>query len=369
MKKILLSLLVLCFLAACSAEKSKPINQTKEDGAKPQVTEMASDLKVPWSIQKHGDVFYISERPGSIMKIDGKKRKRQKANLSDPLVTDSEAGLLGFILSPDFAESNQAFAYYTYDDQGTTANKIVRLQVDGNQWQEIEVLLDQLPGGAFHDGGRLAIGPDEKLYASVGDAHDRQAPQDPDSLGGKILRMNFDGSIPADNPEKDSYVYSYGHRNVQGMVWDKDRMFASEHGDSANDEINEIKAGENYGWPEIEGEQSADGMERPLLTSGSDETWAPSGMDVWQGNLFVAALRGEAILKVNPEKEEVQPFIDDYGRIRDVLIAKDQLYFVTNNLDGRGNGASDDDKLYRIDLKTSIIRKKMSMLYQVIKCP
>jgi len=354
MKKMLFPIILTIFLlAGCTSVTNQPgsTNTSQENPDNQEAEELANNLDVPWSIQKHDDIFYISEHPGSIIQIDGESSQRQNVSLNEDLSDNSEAGLLGFVLDPDFAQNNEAFAYYTYENNEGIFNKIVKLQMDNDEWEETETLLDDIPGGDYHDGGRLAIGPDDHLYATTGDAYDLDGAQNLDTLNGKILRLNFDGSVPSDNPDEDSYVFSYGHRNSQGMSWDStDTMYASEHGDSANDEINQIEAGNNYGWPLIEGTEEDDGMETPLFTSGNDETWAPSGMDIWQDHLYVGALRGSAILEINLENQEIQTFVDDYGRIRDVFIEDDDLFFVTNNLDGRGEGSSDDDKLYRVNL-------------------
>lgn len=203
----------------------------------------------------------------------------------------------------------------------------------------------------MHHGGRVAIGPDGLLYAATGDASIPELAQDLDSLAGKILRLNRDGSIPSDNPFADSNIYSYGHRNPQGLTWSSDgTMYSSEHGATANDEINLIEAGENYGWPIIEGEEEED-MITPLFTSGSEETWAPSGMHYFNGRLYVAGLRGSAIYEFNIETEEHREIVSGMGRIRDIWIEDDQLYFFSNNTDGRGNPEENDDKLYQLSIE------------------
>jgi glucose/arabinose dehydrogenase len=349
---IILSSVWLVLVAAC-ASTEQPIveDSTTEQVEQTKVVTLATKLEVPWSIQKHDNSFYISERSGTIAKITDGKVQRQTVYLSDELSDVSEAGLLGFLLATNFEESQEAFAYYTYTTQTGTFNKLVKLRLNDSQWEESTVLLDGLPGGNYHDGGRLAIGPDEKLYVTVGDAHQLENVQSLDSLAGTILRLNLDGTIPEDNPYAENYIYSYGHRNPQGLAWTSDdTMYASEHGNSANDEINHIEAGKNYGWPIIEGQDEQAGMEMPLFTSGANTTWAPSGMSVWHDKLYVAALRGNAIFEVNLETKEMGSFLEVYGRIRDVLVEEDTLYFVTNNLDGRGNGEEDDDKLYMIKL-------------------
>lgn len=311
---------------------------------------VAQGLDTPWSIARSNDVFYLSERPGKIIKIDGNKKTEQQVDLDKEVSTAAEAGLLGFVLAPDFKDSKEAYAYYTYEDNGQF-NRIVKLKLENDTWKEEEVLIDKIPSGQYHHGGRLKIGPDDKLYATTGDASDEQNAQDKDTLGGKILRINLDGSKPKDNPMSNSYVYSYGHRNPQGIVWTPDgQMYASEHGNQSNDEINEIKEGHNYGWPVIEGNEENNNMETPIFTSGSDDTWAPSGIAFKDGIIYSAALRGEGIMKFDVEKDEMKKVATKYGRIRDVYIVNNDLYFVSNNTDGRGNPSQNDDKMYKVSL-------------------
>lgn len=369
MKRLMISAISASFiLSACSNDS----NEETEDKGKQTQNEMeheqsqsddnqerketkgietvAQGLDTPWSIARSDDVFYLSERPGKIIKIDGNKKTEQQVDLDKEVSTAAEAGLLGFVLAPDFKDSKEAYAYYTYEDNGQF-NRIVKLKLENDTWKEDEVLIDKIPSGQYHHGGRLKIGPDDKLYATTGDASDEQNAQDKDTLGGKILRINLDGSKPKDNPISNSYVYSYGHRNPQGIVWTPDgQMYASEHGNQANDEINEINEGQNYGWPVIEGNEENDNMETPIFTSGSDDTWAPSGIAFKDGIIYSAALRGEGIMKFDVEKDEMKKVATKYGRIRDVYIVNDDLYFVSNNTDGRGNPSQNDDKMYKVSL-------------------
>jgi glucose/arabinose dehydrogenase len=352
-------------LGACSSggpgqdEASQPGGANQPGRAEEQETAawpaeaevLADNLRIPWSINKAGEVSFVSEREGAIVRVGDGGQTRQEVQLEKPVSGAAEAGLLGLVLARDFAESNQAFAYYTYEDGGQY-NRIVQLTLEDDVWVESKLLLDQIPSGNVHHGGRLAIGPDGKLYATAGDASRPELAQDLVSLAGKILRLNLDGSVPDDNPFADSYVFSYGHRNPQGMVWDEDgTMFASEHGPSARDEINVIEPGNNYGWPEITGDEEKQGMESPLFHSG-ENTWAPSGMAVLDGKLYVAALRGSAVLEFDVEKREVREVVSGLGRIRDVMIQDDELYFISNNTDGRGSPKEDDDKLYKIPLSS-----------------
>ncbi|NNU85305.1 sorbosone dehydrogenase family protein [Geobacillus sp. BMUD] len=371
MNQVLTFLFAILLISGCSAsEKLNPSegkqnviaeqNQANEKGnegeaealapiEEPEV--IAENLEVPWSIEKEGDTFYLTERPGNIVKIENGEVERQKVELEMEISAASEAGLLGFVLAPDFSESNLAYAYYTYEDNSGQFNRIVSLRLDAGIWREEDVLLDRIPSAPWHSGGRLKIGPDGKLYAATGDAYDAEIAQDTDSLGGKILRMNLDGSIPSDNPFPNSYVYSYGHRNPQGLTWSPDgTLYASEHGNDANDEINRIEAGQNYGWPVIQGFEEQEEMMTPLFTSGDEATWAPSGMDYYNGKLYVAALRGSAVLEFNLETGEQRTVVTGLGRIRDVRIEDNYLYFISNNSDGRGMPQENDDKLYRITL-------------------
>jgi glucose/arabinose dehydrogenase len=344
-------LMVMLLVSGCSSvEKEDPGDEAivlQQD-----VEVVAENLSVPWSINKVDGAFYISERTGSIAVIKDGNVERQQVVLRKPLAEAAEAGLLGFVLAPDFAASKQAYAYYTYSEGDEQFNRVVILKNDGTSWTEADILLDRIPSAAYHHGGRIKLGPDDKLYITTGDATVKDSAQDRASLNGKILRMNLDGTIPRDNPfGADSYVYSYGHRNPQGLVWIGSTLYASEHGQSAHDEINVIKPGANYGWPVIEGRQKQSGMETPLFQSG-DETWAPSGMAAsGDEKLYVAALRGNAVREYDLKKDRTKPVITGLGRIRDVYIDGDYLYFVSNNTDGRGTPDDQDDKLYRVLLR------------------
>ncbi|MDT2829059.1 sorbosone dehydrogenase family protein [Enterococcus viikkiensis] len=362
MKKIVILFIGLFLLSGCAAPISEDeetstksgrgtLTTTGESAINQSIETVAENLAVPWSIQRDDDVFYLSERGGTVAKITDGDVERQSMSLEKDLSSVSEAGLLGFVLMPDFSDSQTAIAYYTYEDNNDILNRIVELNLINDDWQEKRVLLDEIPSGTHHHGGRLAIGPDDMLYATTGDASEPEIAQDRNSLGGKILRMNLDGTIPKDNPIEDSYVYSYGHRNAQGLAWNEaGKMYSSEHGASRNDEINVIEAGKNYGWPTIEGNEMQTGMEAPLVTSGSNTTWAPSGMDYRDETLYVAALRGNAVLEFDLESNTMSELLTEYGRIRDIYIEDEMMYFVTNNRDGRGSPQQNDDKLYRLQL-------------------
>lgn len=274
-----------------------------------------------------------------------------------------EAGLLGLALDPDFQSNSYLYVYYTYRNAaGALKNRVERLTIRDNKALDSKVLIDGIPANSIHDGGRLKFGPDGKLYITTGDSGTAQLSQDLQSLAGKILRLNSDGSIPSDNPFPGSPVYSYGHRNPQGLAWQPQTgiLFSAEHGSSAHDEVNVIRAGGNFGWPLVRGRESAPGLISPLLESGED-TWAPSGMTFyqgtvfpqWQGNLFFTALRGEHLQRIVLSEQEVvlqeRLFQGELGRLRDVIVGPDGfLYLSTSNRDGRGNIRSGDDHIYRI---------------------
>jgi len=352
MRKWIVIVAVIFSIVGCSNEKHQ-VEEDKAVNKRERAEVVAEKLNIPWSINFDGQTFYISERTGAVVEVTNGKLTRKKVYFEKPLATAAEAGLLGFILHP--TEEHHAFAYYTYESDNGQFNRIIIMEEKQDGWHEKKVLLDKIPSGSYHHGGRIKIGPDGKLYAATGDAAtDPLIAQELESLGGKILRMNLDGSIPEDNPYKDSYVYSLGHRNPQGLVWNETgQLYSSEHGSSAHDEINKIERGANYGWPLIQGDQLGEGMITPLFHSG-DKTWAPSGMAYKDGVLYVAMLRGEGVMAFDLKSGKSKQIVSGYGRIRDVFIIEHNLYFVTNNTDGRGNPLKEDDRLMKIPLPTEI---------------
>lgn len=335
-------------LSGCLPDEDHQTNHKSEAVQTSGVEEVATNLNIPWSIDHDGKNFYISERTGTIAKVEDGKVERQDVFLKMPLSRAAEVGLLGFVLHPE--EDNKALAYYTYESDEGQFNRVVELFLKEDGWHEGETLVDKIPSGNFHHGGRIKIGPDGKLYVTTGDASTPALAQDLTSLGGKILRMNLDGSIPDDNPIKGTYIYSYGHRNPQGLTWDKTRkLYSSEHGSTGHDEINLIVPGANYGWPVIQGNETKANMETPLFHSGT-ATWAPSGLVYHNGILYVAQLRGQGIRAFDLEKNTHRQVVTGYGRVRDVFIIENDLYFITNNTDGRGQPGPSDDRLLKVSL-------------------
>ncbi|MFC4025360.1 PQQ-dependent sugar dehydrogenase [Oceanobacillus longus] len=354
-----LMIFLLLVTAACEQPVSEPTapdevaeleeadTQPVPDGAR---TVIAQNLDIPWEIAKVEDTIYISERNGSIVTINGDEQVRKPVKFDRPLAEQAEAGLLGIAFPKDFNETKTAFAYYSYQKNNGNYQRIVTIEETEKQWKETSILLDEIPGGTYHHGGRIEISPDDKLFIAIGDASNPDSAQNKNSLAGKILRMNSDGTVPDDNPFSGSYVFSYGHRNPQGLAWGPNgELYATEHGNQAHDEINQIQAGNNYGWPVIEGDQTEEGMESPLLHSG-EETWAPSGMAYYQGDFYFASLRGEGLRKFDPIKLKQDLIVSDVGRVRDVLAIDGGVYIITNNTDGRGNPTENDDQLIFIPI-------------------
>ncbi|MFJ7827959.1 PQQ-dependent sugar dehydrogenase [Psychrobacillus sp. NPDC096623] len=328
-------LVILLVLFGCTEEIEKLPNKGSI------VEKIATNLNIPWSINLHDNAFYISERVGTIARIHDGTIVHEPIQLSDKLAAISEAGLLGFVLKPDFEKTSEAFAYYTYDINGEAFNRVVTIKREDGQWHEIAIHLDGIATGNIHHGGRIEIGPDGLLYVTVGDAGNPNNAQDPTSLNGKILRMNEEGSFE---------IFSMGHRNPQGLTWDEEGiLYEAEHGQSANDEINLVEQGKNYGYPIIEGEEAEEGLESPIITSGGNETWAPSGITFHKDKLYVATLRGESVKVINVDTGEIEQSITGFGRVRDVFSDGESLYFITNNTDGRGTPSGDDDVLYKLD--------------------
>ncbi|WP_241675084.1 PQQ-dependent sugar dehydrogenase [Paenibacillus luteus] len=327
---------------------AKETPEPEEDGV--AFTVLAQELRVPWVIAFEQDIVYISEREGNIVKVDGSSMTRQTVHLNKKVKHAGEGGFLGFLLAPDFAKTRLAYAYHTYEEKGQTLNRVVILKQNGEQWDEVRPLLEGIPGAANHDGGRMAIGPDGRLYVTTGDAQQRELAQDKGSLAGKILRMTLDGKVPEDNPFSGSFVYSYGHRNPQGLVWNhEDIMFNTEHGPSGNpgghDEINIIEAGGNYGWPDIYGDTEKDGMITPIFHTG-EKAIAPSGVTMDENNrMLIATLVGAALYRYDPATKDMSVIFRGEGRLRDVKMKDGRIYVITNNTDGRGTPSQNDDRL------------------------
>jgi glucose/arabinose dehydrogenase len=341
-------------------------------GVVDRVDVLAKGLVAPWAIDIAGDGrLFVTERDGRIRVIkDGVLDPTPWATFTVASRPNEESGLLGLALDKDFPARGYAYVYYTYVAAGgRRQNRLVRMLEQEGKGVVDSVLLDGIAGGQFHDGGRVKIGPDGKLYVTVGEAGTGPLAQNLDSPNGKILRLERDGSIPSDNPFPGSPVWSYGHRHPQGLAWDgAGRLYATEHGpsgfpallqDCCHDEVNRIEPGVNYGWPIVFGIRGDARFRDPVLESDTD-TWAPSGAAFatsgpMAGSLLFAALRGTSLLRVvfadhgQTVLLQERLLANQYGRLRDVAVTSDgALLILTSNRDGRGRPAADDDRVLRV---------------------
>ena len=328
------------------------------------VETVLDNLKNPWELEFAPDgTIFFTERDGKLWVIDNESTLHLVAEF--PASNTAEGGLLGLELDPDYENNHFLYLYQTYLDITTHQNKVVRYTINNNQLTDELVLIDKIPGALWHDGGRIKFGPDEMLYITTGDATNANLSQDTASLAGKILRINSDGTVPSDNPFN-SPVFSYGHRNPQGLAWNENGILvSSEHGPSgergyAHDEINVIERGKNYGWPIIVGDSNDIVYTNPILHSG-DITWAPSGLlyyysdkiPEWEGKFLVATLRGEHVMVLDLDLENgvvnsaEKIFQGDYGRIRNLVQSPDgDVFMLTSN--------NDNDKILQISTLETI---------------
>jgi len=327
-------------------------NQSQET-SKEAISVYAQNLEVVWAMAFLSDGNLLAtERKGTVNLIDAEGKVSIIFTLGNVLQT-GESGLHGIALHPDFESNQFVYLYYTYRGDGdNTQNRVSRFLFDGKTFTEEKIIVDAIPGAIFHDGGRIKFGPDKNLYITTGDARNPSLAQDVNSQAGKILRVT-DAGDPAPGNPFGTRVYSYGHRNPQGIAWDKNgRFWETEHGDSATDEFNLIAIGKNYGWPTIRGEQKAEGLKTPVLHSG-DDTWAPAGAAFVDGSIFFGGLRGQALFQAKLQDNSAVlsvHFKEQFGRIRDVIVGPDGfLYISTSNQDGREKPASGDDKIIRIN--------------------
>jgi glucose/arabinose dehydrogenase len=329
--------------------------QENEAAKPPEV--ILDQLNIPWEIAflPGGDLL-VTERPGTLLRIGADKRTIPISGVTHR----GEGGLLGLALHPAFAQNNLIYLYLTTTTEGGLTNRVERYMLQGVVLSDRQVIIEGIPGAANHDGGRIAFGPDGKLYITTGDAGKTANAQDTKSFAGKILRLNDDGSIPTDNPFGNA-VYSYGHRNVQGIAWDEQgQLWATEHGrsgaSSGYDELNKITPGANYGWPDLEGDETRAEMVSPQIHSGASDTWAPGGIAYLNGKVIFAGLRGEALYVADVADgtaKNLKTYLrETYGRLRTVTVGPDgMLYVLTSNRDGRGKAEATDDRIIKVDPK------------------
>lgn len=344
--------------AAASASASPSVPPAK--GSVRVVSTLTTGLNSPWGVAvlPEGDLLVSSRDRGTITRVNAKTGAKTVLGKVAGVAPAGEGGLLGIALSPSYASDHMVYAYFTT----TSDNRIARMFYDekqpaGQQLGAPDTVFKGIPKGTLHNGGRIAFGPDKMLYAGTGETGDRGLAQDKKSLGGKILRMTPDGQPVHGNPWADSVVFSYGHRNVQGLAWDRSgRLWADEFGQDTWDELNLIRPGKNYGWPDAEGKAGKAGF------TDAVEQWkpadaSPSGIAYAEGSIWMASLRGGRLWRIplSGEKPSAKPqaFLQGkYGRLRTVVAAGgDRLWLVTSNTDSRGAPKAGDDRILQLEVK------------------
>ena len=373
----LCSLLVLTVFLCAACDQSPAgggtgeVRTSAQSSVRFKVEKVAEGLQVPWSIVWTPDGRMIfTERPGRVRVIENGTLRPQPLFVVPDVEESGESGLMSIALHPQFRSNNFIYLAYTYSS-GESRVRVVRYREATEGFTDRKVIIEDIPAARFHAGCRIGFGPDGKLYVTTGDAGRRDLAQRLDSLAGKTLRLNDDGSVPQDNPVLGQQnarpeIWSLGHRNAQGMDWQpgSNLMFQTEHGPSGfdggqgGDEVNIVERGKNYGWPTIHHKETLPGMESPLLeytpacAPASGAFYKGSAFPQFKGNYFFGCLRGERLIRVVLDGRRVvsqEDLIKDFGRIREISEGPDgNLYFSTSNRDGRGEPAPDDDRILRL---------------------
>ncbi|ARZ67717.1 glucose sorbosone dehydrogenase [Streptomyces albireticuli] len=323
------------------------------------VRTLTAKLGSPWGLAAlpGGDLLVGSRDTGKIVRVSAKDGAQSELGTVPGVAAGGEGGLLGLAVSPDYATDHLVYAYFTTESD----NRIARMRYDdakpaARRLGAPDTVFRGIPKGTVHNGGRIAFGPDRMLYAGTGESGERGLAQDPESFGGKILRMTPDGRPAPRNPRVDSVVYSSGHRNVQGLAWDADkRLWASEFGQNTWDELNLVEPGGNYGWPAVEGKAGKAGFKDPVAQWGTADA-SPSGLAYAKGSLWTAGLRGERLWRIplrgaKPVAEPQAFLKGEYGRLRTVVATDDGgLWLTTSNTDGRGRPGDEDDRVLRLEV-------------------
>ena len=333
-----------------TAASTDEVDETGADG-EVEATDLVTGRTTPWGLVTFDDGSYLvgSRDTGEIALVAPDEPRTARTLTTLDVRHEGESGLLGLAASPD---ESTVLAYFSTDDD----NRVVAMSWDGTALGEPEVIVEGIPGGAtFHQGGGLAIGPDDGLlYVSTGDNGVPDNAQDPESLSGKVLRFTLDGR-PAPDNTSGTAVFSLGHRNVEGLAFDDEgRLWASEFGEASFDELNLVEEGQNYGWPEVEGTGGGDDYTDPKAVWSTADA-SPSGLAFWDGSLWMAALRGESLWEIplgadGTAQTPIARLAGQYGRLRNVAVAPDggSLLLTTSNTDGRGEPTDDDDRILSV---------------------
>ena len=390
-KLALLSVIILCSVAGFAflyVSGQRPItylsqavntqqDESIDDNSVPlQLTEVATNLSVPWSIAFTDESrILVTERKGTVRVISNNQLQPEPIHTFTEVQSRGEEGLMGMTLDPQYDSNKYIYFVYAYPKDQGYVDKVVRLTDAGDQLVDQVVIIDGIPASVNHAGSRIKFGPDGKLYVSTGDAQQRALAQDKNSLAGKLLRLNLDGSIPDDNPFPDSPIFSYGHRNSQGFDWHPvtQTLYATEHGPSGNDgpgggdEINIITAGGNYGWPLVSHARNQADLIAPVqlftpaVAPASGIFYRSDLIPQFTNNFLFGALRGEGLYLIKVDQTDTTKTkgyekIEEVkiGRVRDVVEGPDgALYLTTSNQDGRGRARQGDDKVYRLAPSTA----------------
>ena len=364
MKLVFILLSVLISLSSANCKKSQTQNQVPVSDAQVEIKVLTGGLSQPWELVWGPDNFiWLTERDGKVSRLDpATGNVTVIADIQD-VVSRGEGGLLGMALHPDFATTPEVFVGYNYNKGGSYTEKIVKFRYNGSTLVDPVILLDDINANTFHNGCRLLISQDKKLFITTGDAGDQPSSQDMRSVNGKVLRLNLDGSIPADNPFPGSAIWSLGHRNAQGIVFANNKLYSSEHGPNSNDEFNIIQKGKNFGWPQVEG-FCDEGDENAFCSQHNVveplKAWTPTlavcGIDYynndlipqWKNSVLMATLKDNTLyqLKLTASGDKIETVTEilrgTYGRLRDVCVAPDGKVYVAT-----GNGS--DDKVIVIN--------------------
>lgn len=366
MRRLLLPLGALVLLAGCGQGGDQVTVNVQSGGASPTaspstaagpapavVDTVATGLEAPWGLAflPSGDAVVTERDSARVLLVAAADRSVTEVGTVGEAAPQGEGGLLGVAVSPAYEKDRRLFFYVS----STSDNRVVSATLSpAGKLSTTEPVLTGIPLGPIHDGGRIAFGPDGMLYVATGETGEPDLAQEQESLGGKILRITPRGKPAPGNPFGTA-VWSFGHRNVQGLAFAGDQLWASEFGASAFDELNRITSGQNYGWPVHEGTGgAAEGYTDPQATWGTDVA-SPSGLAFAGDALWMAALRGNRLWRIPVDADQAagQPeayFVGDYGRLRTVVLAPDgNLWVTTSNRDGRGDPADEDDRILLVD--------------------
>jgi len=333
---------------------------------------LISGLDTPWEILWGPDNYlWFTERQGTVSRLNPDNGQRTIILTISDVFEYGEGGLLGMALHPDFQSQPFVYLVYNYTSGSLIKERLVRYSWDGNSLTNQETLIDGISANSYHDGSRLVFGPDGKLYMSTGDAGNTGNSQNMNSLSGKTLRINPDGSVPDDNPFSGSYIWTTGHRNAQGLTFSPDGiLYSSEHGPDTDDELNIIESGRNYGWPQVAGY-----CDLPAETDFCNENnvreplaaWTPTlavagisyydhpGIPEWQHSILMTSLKAGKLVSLKLSSnglsvvEQADWFVNHYGRLRDICVSPDgRVYLAVSNRDGRGTPRQGDDRIVEI---------------------